>query len=162
MGIKTTSSAERYAIVFLINPLEAGIKFERAGWPLHITIAPPFKYIPGLKGLDQTLANVLSHHRPCEVTVGREDLLGSRHDVPVVLVQPSDTLEKLRSHLYELLLQHGAIYVGPQHPFVPHITLRSHKPVQQGQTLHVGQLSIVELAPGDDESQAIVRGTVKL
>ncbi|MCU1446339.1 2'-5' RNA ligase family protein [Cryobacterium sp.] len=140
----------RLVIVLPVAPLRVGSSFPVAGWPLHITVLPPFLTDAPAEALAAAIAAAAGTQPPLTVVAGADELFGRRHDIPVSLIQPHDELTALHRTLVAALRPFAAepdepAFTGPG--FRAHIT---HKPpvrVHPGDTLTLTQLALVDMLP---------------
>jgi 2'-5' RNA ligase len=152
----------QYVIVFTVESLEPDSTFERASWPLHITIAPPF-YFPGsFESLVSVVGEIAAIHPPFEITIGDDAHLRARQSTTVKLIVYPESLVQLHDELELELSKNSARYKGTQYPFLPHFTLREPSRLSKGQMLRVKTLTIIQLEPNNNESSALVRGHITL
>jgi 2'-5' RNA ligase len=160
--IDDTSSMSLFVIVYLVDLRDPGYQFERAEWPFHMTIAPPFYYLGTPRSLVEAVTAMTRNYQPFIITIGNKSSLGRNHALPVRLVQSSDYLLQLHGALRTMLVSQSVHYKGIKYPFVPHMTIRGIDKLKIDQVLPVNTLTLVELAPEGVKSQALVKCNVHL
>ncbi|GAB4098480.1 2'-5' RNA ligase family protein [Sinomonas halotolerans] len=144
----------RFAIVLPLAPMAVGERYSVRDWPLHVTVAPVFRTTAGTSVLAHVLGDAARDHPALACTAGAEALFGARHDTPVTLIEPHQGLRELHAWLSKRLAAEFAGRFGYENPhfagagFSPHVTATNRGRAVPGQGLALGQLALVDMAPG--------------
>ncbi|WP_394769337.1 2'-5' RNA ligase family protein [Lacisediminihabitans sp.] len=155
----------RLVVVLPLVPLLVGQTFAMEDWPLHITVLPPFLTDASPERIADAIAAATSDLPAICAIAGRDELFGRRHNVPVTVVEHNEALARLHRTLAAALLPFAAApdesaFTGPG--FRPHVTVKPHGRVQEGEVLSLRQLALVDMAPRDAPQGRLVLATLPL
>jgi 2'-5' RNA ligase len=155
----------RLVVVLALKPLTVGDTFLVQDWPLHITVLAPFLTEADLADLRAGLERGASTTASFPVVVGRDDMFGRRHNIPVSLIEDNETLTRLRQSLITAVRPFAAdpeeaAFTGTT--FRPHITMKPPGRVYDGDRLTLSQIALVDMAPRADARGRTVLATADL
>lgn len=139
-----------FVVVVFVQPVAAGLTFERSQWPLHITLAR-FDTKESADVVMGRLGPALTRHLGFRVRVGGDDYFGRNGTVHVSLVEPVPRLQRLHEECLAA--------VGPDsHVLSPHHTGKYFRPhvshtvgrLQPGDEISVRQAALVDMRPDSD------------
>lgn len=138
-----------YIIAVLLQPIRQGISFTK--WPLHITVVPWFYADKDM--IIAALQRVGLITPAFTAQVGPEDWFGQRRTVPVNRVF-SPELQSVHSLLIgELVNLTDDLDLFSDYRYMindnysPHITQRSQRIFNEGNTINVNKLSLLKTSP---------------
>ncbi len=157
-------------IVLPLQPLHTGDTFLVQDWPLHITALAPFLTEADTADLTECIRSIAAASTTITsttitATIGPDDLFGRRRTIPVSLVDDNEALNRLHETLIAAMRPLAA---APDEPaftgteFRPHITAKPHGRVQQGDTVTLRQIALVDMTPRADPSGRTVLATVNV
>ena len=152
-----------FCVALPLEPLEVGRRFERAAWPLHVTLVGNFGLDDLLDPLLDSVRSWSADRAPFEVHVEGEALFGPGRDLPVDLVRPGD-LTGAHAVLARRLRDLGARPAEPDHWFDgyrPHVTRRAFGRARPG-PLPLPTAVVAEIGPDGDDGVALVVGAFEL
>lgn len=139
-----------FVVVVFVQPVAAGLTFERSQWPLHITLAR-FDTKETVDVVMDRLGPALTRHLGFGVRVGGDDFFGRNGTVHVSLIEPEPRLQRLHeecvaavgpaAHL--LSLHHTGKH------FRPHVSHTVGR-LQPGDEVNVRQAALVDMRPDSD------------
>jgi hypothetical protein len=116
-----------YAVVHMVRPQEVGSYFDRARWPLHITLLPWFGAGAPHAVVRRELSRLSQDTAPFDVIVGEQAMFGTNKDVPVRLLTDQTPVLSLHHTLLEslrlsqlTLADEEVMWAGDK--FIAHIT----------------------------------------
>ena len=139
-----------FVVVVFVQPVAAGLTFERSQWPLHITLAR-FDTKESADVVMGRLGPALTRHLGFRVRVGGDAYFGRNGTVHVSLVEPVPRLQRLHEECLAA--------VGPDsHVLSPHHTGKHFRPhvshtvgrLQPGDEVLVRQAALVDMRPDSD------------
>lgn len=142
--------AKSVAVTF-VEPVKDGFRFRSGGWPIHITIAPPFSIDSFSEDLIRDLEALFATTDPFGVTVEGEDAFGPKQDLPVNLVS-GGSLGPLHEGLIAVLERHGARFQNPNHikgRYRPHVTHQQGRKAAEGERFAVEKVAFIDELPDD-------------
>jgi hypothetical protein len=147
----------KFLPAFFVDVIDPSVEYPAEMLPHRITLFPPLKqaYDPAY-GVDlRKLVNPLT---PFDVTVSGDDMFGDNLEIPVKRIEDSDELQELHAQLVVALgnLTHDATY---RQPYAPHISVKEHSDIPDGQKIHIEGFTIVEKVSG---AAWIVRDQMRL
>lgn len=139
-----------FVVVVFVQPVAAGLTFERSQWPLHITLAR-FDTKENVDVVMDRLGPALTRHLGFGVRVGGDDFFGRNGTVHVSLIEPELRLQRLHE---ECLAAVGpaAHLLSPHHTgkhFRPHVSHTVGR-LQPGDEVNVRQAALVDMRPDSD------------
>ena len=145
----------RFTVSALLEPAS---DFSHNRWPLHLTVVGNFALEGSTYDVRDFLVDVTASHPPLTLVGGREDWLAD--GTLVTRIEPNVALTELHRELCHGLLLLGARFESSvqimQH-FAPHVAVKKTARLREGDTVTVGQLALIDCAPGGDwTSRAIV------
>lgn len=155
----------RLVVVLPLTPLHAGDSFLVQDWPLHVTVLPPFLTDADPDVITLAIAAAASAHHALTAVAGQEEFFGRRKDVPVTVVVPTDGLSRLHQDLIDAVRPFGA---APNEPaftgaeFRPHVTIKNHGRVNEGEAFSLRQIALVDMAPRASSSGRTVLAAIDL
>lgn len=154
-------SSGRYTVSALLEPAS---DFSPNRWPLHLTVVGNFVLEGCTYDVSDFLVDVTASHPPLTLSCGRDDWLVG--DTLVNRIEPNVALTELHRELCHGLLLLGARFEASaqimQH-FVPHVAVQKTARLRDGDVLRVGQLALIDRAPGGDATshEIIARGELQ-
>lgn len=139
-----------YVLVAFVIPVQAGLVFSRASWPLHITLVR-FDTRETAEDVRVRLDGVLPAHLGFDVRIGPDAHFGRNGSVPVSLVEPEPALQQLHTAALEVLGPQVHL-PGAQHNrsnYRPHVT-HAETRLLPGDQVRVRQAALVDLRPDND------------
>jgi len=145
-------------LVHMLEPQPVGSYFDRARWPLHITLMQWFTPGNTLQTLSRELSLAARNIAPITVTVGKEALSGPDATIPVNVIADQTTVRQLHEVLFTVLRQLD-IHVSDKQwvggGYTAHVTQQSdERRAREGQEVRIGGFHIVRLI--DDGTCEIV------
>ena len=155
----------RVVVVLPVHPLTVGDSFLVSAWPLHVTVVPPFATEAPVPSLTDALRSALGNEPAFHLVAAGDDLFGRRHNIPVTLLASNDRLTALRYRLIESLRPFATdpddrAFAGPE--FRPHITVKGHNRVHEGDEVHLSQLALVDMAARQSPTGRSILSTIPL
>lgn len=147
----------RYWVTYLLPHLPVGAHFNPG--ELHLTILPWFVTEIGDKKVVNSFYEWFKNQPAFDITVGRAKEFKHKRTIPVNLVQDSPellNLHKMAMDWFKWLAARWAVktpYVEDE--FMPHIRRRPGHNLSQGDTLHIGSLSLVRAHRRGDELRTV-------
>ncbi|TXN29905.1 2'-5' RNA ligase family protein [Lacisediminihabitans profunda] len=140
----------RLVVVLPLVPLLVGESFALQDWPLHITVLPPFLTDASPEQIADAFAAATSGLPAITAIAGRDELFGRRQNVLVTVVEHNEALARLHRTLVAAVLPFAAApdepaFTGPG--FRPHVTVKPHGRVREGEVLSLSQVALVDMAP---------------
>jgi 2'-5' RNA ligase len=140
----------RLVVVLPLSPLRDGERFTVSEWPLHITVLPPFKTDATGSEIRDAIRSTVSAQSALNVLAAGDELFGRRHDILVTLIAENRQLTELHQLLRAAVRPFAAepdepAFTGPG--FRPHVTVKSHGRVHEGDAFTLLQLAVVDMAP---------------
>ncbi|TDW28695.1 2'-5' RNA ligase superfamily protein [Cryobacterium psychrophilum] len=160
-----TQHVPRLVVVLPLSPLQVGDQFPVNEWPLHITVLAPFRTDAAPGHVAALIAAAASAEPAIPAVVGRKQMFGRRHDVPVSVMVENEALTRLHEQLVAAV---GPLGESPQEPaftgaeFTPHITFKNHGRMHAGDTVLLEQIAVVDMAPRSAAGGRTVLATVVL
>jgi 2'-5' RNA ligase len=155
----------RVVVVIPLRPLRVGARFAVREWPLHVTVVPPFGTEASTAELARVIEVAAGDVPPLEALAGSGALFGRRHDIPVTLVEEDGRLSGLHDALLAALAplasSPGDRAFLPA-TFRPHVTVKGERRVAEGETLRLGQVALVDMAPRSSPGGREVLATIDL
>ena len=156
------TSKYRFLIAFLLDDLEIGTTFKPS--VLHVTILPWFALEtdegPFLNWFYKHFGSVTAF----DAKAAQRAMFGPHKDVPVSILSPKDRFMEL----HEISLSwFGAIgarwaekdpYVGDD--YIPHISQRKGFVIEQGQTIHIGSVTLFKASRIEDQVRTVAAKAV--
>lgn len=144
----------RYWLTYLLDDLPVGAKFKPE--LLHLTFVTWFVTDMPEEELIKSFYEHFSGRESFDVSVGSDIHLGPHEEISVIPVEPIPEVLELHAaglNWFEEIGGRWAVkhpYAGDE--FIPHIRRRSTTDLKNGDTLHVGSLTLVKaLRRPDDE-----------
>lgn len=155
----------RLVIVLPLSPLRDGDSFAVQDWPLHITVLPPFLTDAAPSEIAAAITSAASTQTPLTAIAGHDEMFGRREDVPVTVVVENEALTRLHRTLVDAVRPFAAspdepAFTGPG--FRPHITIKHHGRVHEGDEFSLTQIALVDMAPRSEPSGRSVLATLPL
>lgn len=151
----------RFTVSALLEPA-SDFSFNR--WPLHLTVVGNFVLEGSTYDVRDFLVDVTASHPPLALSCGRDAWLAG--DILVTRIEPNVALTELHRELCHGLLLLGAQFEASvqimQH-FTPHVVVQKTARMREGDVLKVGQLALIDRAPGGDPTshEIIARGRLQ-
>src|SRR5664279_5034122 len=98
--------SQKYSLVHFIHPVDVGLEFQMADWPLHVAFTDVFAIDLVGTQIEAKLEELLSKC-PTVVTHATEDATLSM--TSVVLLENNESLLTLHTQIIELLVANGAV-----------------------------------------------------
>ncbi|MFF5794082.1 2'-5' RNA ligase family protein [Paeniglutamicibacter sp. NPDC012692] len=139
-----------YVLVAFVVPVQAGLVFSRASWPLHITLAR-FDTRETADDVRARFDHVLPTQLGFDVRIGSDAQFGRNGSVPVSLVEPEPALQRLHAAALEALGPQVHL-PGAQHNrsnYRPHVT-HAETRLLPGDQIRIRQAALVDLRPDND------------
>ena len=117
------NKAERYYYAYLTEKRDAG--YQSIHTPQHITLIPPF--IAGRSEALQTAGHVAEKLKPFYINLGEMALFGPQNDIPVIIVEPCESIQELHGSLLGALAERHIEINGPEfigQNYIPHISVK--------------------------------------
>jgi len=155
----------RLVIVLPLSPLQTGDRFAVHEWPLHITVLAPFRTDAAPADVAARMAAAASAEPAITAVVGRKQMFGRRHDVPVSVVVENPALTRLHERLVAAVRPLGE---SPDEPaftgmdFTPHVTVKNHGRMQAGDMVLLEQIALVDMVPRSASGGRTVLATCAL
>jgi 2'-5' RNA ligase len=149
----------RLVLVLPLSPLQVGDRFAVHEWPLHVTVLPPFKTDAAGTEIGDAIRSVASELPTLRMVAAGDELFGRRHDIPVTLLSENEQLTTLHHALRAAVRPFAA---QPDEPaftsagFRPHVTVKSHARVHEGDTFTLSQLAVVDMVPRASAGRAVL------
>ena len=149
----------RLVVVLPLSPLAEGDSFAVSHWPLHITILPPFRTDAAGSEVGEAIRSAASGQSPLTVVADHDELFGRRHDVPVTVMAVNEQLTAMHHALRDAVRPFAA---APDEPaftgarFRPHITMKAHGRVRQGDQFTLTQIAVVDMAPRSSAGRTVL------
>jgi 2'-5' RNA ligase len=149
----------RLVVVLPLTPLAAGDSFAVDAWPLHITVLPPFRTDAAGSDVGDAIRSAASGQSEVTVVADHDELFGRRHDVPVTVMAVNEQLTVMHHALRDAVRPFA---VAPDEPaftgarFRPHITMKSHGRVHQGDRFTLTQIAVVDMAPRSSPGRTVL------
>lgn len=139
----------RLVVVLPLSPLGEGDSFAVSHWPLHITVLPPFLADASVAQITDAVRSAASGFTAMRVVAGHDEMFGRRHDVPVTVMVENERLSIQHRALVDAVRPFAGApdepaFTGPG--FRPHITMKAHGRVHEGDELILEQIAIVDMA----------------
>jgi|SRR5690554_165788 len=140
----------RLVVVLPLSPLREGDQFAVHEWPLHVTVLPPFKTDATGTEIAEAIRSIASGLNPLRAVGAGDELFGRRHDIPVTLLVENERLTTLHHAVRAAVRPFAAepdepAFTGPG--FRPHVTVKSHGRVHEGDRFTLSQIAVVDMAP---------------
>lgn len=155
---------QKYAIIQLLEEAPEGVEFSASDWPLHVTLVDVFAIDWSVQEMAERLTTLLTGRPPARAQATDRAYFGSNQEVPVTLLDRTDSLIKLHSDVYALLERGGLKVNNPQFAlegFRPHATVQEHAALKAGDTVVFDALTIIDMFPGEDPYMRKVLHTIK-
>jgi hypothetical protein len=120
--------------------------FPASGWPLHITVVPPFE----TERDAAAVAALIPRVPRIRLIAGERASFGSRGQVPVTLFEPSDALLAVHVALVDALEAAGARIQDQRHirdGYRPHTSDQSGDALRPGAPVVIDALAVVAREP---------------
>lgn len=149
----------RLVVVLPLSPLREGDQFAVSEWPLHITALPPFLTDATGWDIGAAIRSAASAHSAFTVVAARDELFGRRHDIPVTVMADNEQLTALHRALWMAVRPFAA---APEEPaftgagFRPHVTMKAHGRVHEGDEFTLSQLAVVDMAPRSSAGRTVL------
>src|SRR5690554_5768470 len=140
----------RLVVVLPLSPLQVGDLFAVHEWPLHVTVLPPFTTDVTGTELGRVISTATREQPALHVVAAGDELFGRQHDIPVTVLAQNEQLTALHHKLRAAVRPFAA---QPDEPaftgegFRPHVTVKSHGRVHEGDAFTLSQLAVVDMAP---------------
>jgi len=134
-------------------------------WPLHITVLAPFRTDAAPADVAARIVAASSAEPAITAVVGRKQMFGRRHDVPVSVVVENPALARLHERLVVAMRPVGD---SPDEPaftgaeFTPHITFKNHGRMHAGDRVFLEQIALVDMVPRSASGGRTVLATYAL
>jgi 2'-5' RNA ligase len=141
----------RYVVVLPLTPMTAGDSFLTRDWPLHVTLVPVFESAAEPPQLGSCLAAVAASADPFTVIARQDEAFGPSHTIPVTVVESTADLDALHAACVAALDHLDPAYENPEYMsegYRPHVTVKRHGRVDAGDHLHLRQIALVDMQPG--------------
>jgi 2'-5' RNA ligase len=138
--------------------MAVGERYAVRDWPLHITVMPVFATWSNAAQLAASMGEVASRTAPISAVAGPGELFGPKHDTPVALVD-SDGIRALHKTFVEELDIHVPTFRRPDFAgegFRAHVTATKHGAAEEGQSLELTQLALVDMQPEPGQGRPMV------
>lgn len=149
----------RLVVVLPLSPLAEGDSFAVSEWPLHITVLPPFLTDATASVVEAAIRSAASAYSALIVVAAHEERFGRRHDVPVTVVADNEQLNALHQSLRAAVRPFAATPDEPAFTgtgFRPHITMKTHARVHEGDEFTLQQLALVDMAPRSSPGRTVL------
>jgi 2'-5' RNA ligase len=140
----------RLVIVLPLSPLTEGDTFAVSHWPLHITVLPPFRTDATGSEARDAIRSAASGRSALQVVAAHDEMFGRRHDIPVTVMADSEQLTSLHHALRNAVRPLAAVPDEPAFTgerFRPHVTMKPHGRVHEGDEFTLTQIAVVDMAP---------------
>ncbi|MDJ0336018.1 hypothetical protein QMG83_12355 [Salinibacterium sp. G-O1] len=153
-------TSSRFTVSALLEPAS---DFSSTRWPLHLTVVGNFVLEGSTYDVRDFLVDVTASHPPLTLLGGRDDWLPG--DQWVTRIEPNVALTELHQELRQGLLLLGARFEasGVMQHFAPHVAVQKTSRLRRGDTVMVGELALIDRAPGGDPTshEIIARGKLQ-
>lgn len=152
-------------VVLPLEPLQVGESFAVKSWPLHITVLPPFTTDVASSEVADVIAAATSGQTALTAIAGHDEMFGRRRDVPVTVIEENAALTRLHRALVDAV---GPLAATPDERaftgkgFRPHVTIKGHRRVHEGDALALTQIALVDMAPRSAPGGRVVLATMPL
>lgn len=154
----------RLVVVLPLTPLREGDRFPVSDWPLHVTVLPPFSTDATGSEIGAAIGSAASGQPALKVVAADDALFGRRHDIPVTVIADNGRLTELHQALRVAVRPFATTpdepaFTGPG--FRPHVTIKPHGRVHQGEKLTLTQIAVVDMEPRSSPGRTVL-ATVEL
>lgn len=149
----------RLVVVLPLSPLREGDQFAVSEWPLHITVLPPFLTDATGSEVGAAIRSSASALSEIRVVAAQDELFGRRHDIPVTVMGECEQLTALHRALRRVTLPFAATPAEPAFTgagFRPHVTVKAHGRVREGDEFTLTQLAVVDMAPRSSAGRTVL------
>lgn len=156
---------QKYTIVSLIESADEGYEFASNTWPLHTTIADTFSMGCPAEQLIEHLSRFAASKQTVSSVATETARFGARGEVTVTLIKNTPELQELHEDLVALLNSVEVVFNDPQYTgdgFTPHATVQAKGRLTKSQTVHIDNLALIDMFPGDDAYQRKVLKVCRL
>ena len=157
------SYSQKYCLVHFINRQPNHSEFNMNQWPLHITLADVFAISLEQSAFIDKLEIISNKLAPVTVSVENESTLGDQ--TPVMLFAASPDLLRLHEAIISSIEVDGAIFNHPEFTgigFIGHSTIQNEQRLQNGETITIDSVSLVDMFSGGDWQRRKVLATFQL
>lgn len=154
---------QKYTIVQLLEDLPDGAEYDRADWPLHVTLADVFATNWSEDQLVKHLEEFCTTQKTLSTHAEKEAHFGPNGETHVVILKLNDELYELHASLVDFLAEGNAVFNTPEYTkkgFVPHSTVQSKKRLALGDKVNFTSLSVIDMFPNNDPYRRRVIKTV--
>ncbi len=154
--------SQKYCLVHFIRLEQIETDFNMSDWPLHITFVDVFAIERSRVEFDSKLQDLLKNERDFDVIAGKDSVLGT---TKVTLIEKSEQLINLHNKIVGFIQSNGGILNNPEFNlknYIPHSTVQKDDRLDEGQTVHIDHLSLVDMFPSGDWQERRVLATFKL
>lgn len=157
---------QKYCLVKLLEPLKEGDEFTAINyWPLHITLASNFMVDWEATDLFNKLTGVLSDIKPVTVNAGDDEFFGGARKIQVTVMDMTPELMTLHKQIIRTLKDAGAVFDEPQFNedgYRAHATVQKAHRLNKGDSIHIDEVTIVDMFPNQDITRRKILKTIKL
>lgn len=157
--------SQKYAIIAPLEKIDEGSEFLSSNWPLHITIADTFAIDLDATNFLDKLSTHLAKQRAITTVAGDDDYFGAQKQTQVTLLGTNRELLDLHYLVVALLKSASAVFNEPHFTgagYKPHATVQRHARLHKGDSVRIGELSLIDMFPGSDPYLRKVIKTIRL
>jgi 2'-5' RNA ligase len=163
--MRFTLGVRRYVVVLLLEPLSTGDRFSTSAWPLHTTIVPTFFTDAPVDEIVEALTDAASAVPALTVPVLGDAMFGAKGTVAVSELERTPTLAAAHAALVDAAEACGIRRETPEYwreGYRPHLTIKKHGRVHEGELVHFVQVALVDMQPGQDRGERAVLAAIAL
>jgi 2'-5' RNA ligase len=156
---------QKYVLVTFLEPVEEGTEFTVGHWPLHTTLVSNFVADLEAGHLVSKLTELFAQHKALETVALQDEHFGPQKQVHVTLLQLTPELRALHKAAMRIIKDSGAVFDEPKYldeGFRPHVTVQQDARVNEGDSVVISTVSLVDMFPHNDIRQRKVMQTFKL
>ncbi len=149
-----------FVVVALLEP--ADHEFDRARWPLHVTLLTNFAFEGGADEVVALMRPIASDFTPIPIWPGPRDRFGPDRDIAVVRVEPVTPLATLHDALASAIMGAGGRMLVPYWGanFAPHVTNTALRTFDED--IVVEAITLVEILPIEQGDRCRVLAELRL
>lgn len=135
----------QYVIISILEP-DFPLVFQKADYPLHVTLLRSFETDVPNHTLADTLHSICKQHRALSSQGKSIELFGSNSDRPVTELVNTPELQKLHDDIRSAYIDEIEFTTFEYPNFRPHVTRNNGKSIQVGEKVLIKTVSLIELA----------------
>lgn len=154
------SLTQKYCLISLLEPTDAGSTFSCKDWILHITFAEVhFAYWDD--EMKREFESLIQSIYSFDAKTLEQGKLGEG-DADVVFVDKSVSVLQLHDSIIDFLDSHKAVFNNPEwnrDGYIPHSSIQKHAQVTENETIQIDNVALVDMFP---ESDGYMRKIIKV